>query len=532
MKTLRAVFLVLCFLPCLANAQASQDPSAKTAAITVDAHFENGYIGSYVFTSPDTLELSARSGDLASWYSFRLKGVKGKKINFVIEWKNKGKIFIPNYNGRINDKTMVTYDGKGYEIIKDQEFVPMQPETISDQYFSGKFRQKFSHLFRENEALVSYAAPFPNSRVDQLAEQLKGDPRVTMESIGNSRFKHLPIRYFKLTDSSVPDAGKKRIFITGREDSYEVGGSWATEGIMRFLLSKDPVAVASLKNLVFYIFPIFSVDGVAMGSTNFPLSEDGLQYIYVTAQWNREQPYEEVRLMKAFWDKLKTSGENIDVALKCHATCYWECHFRPEDCAPDNKDNSRKLLGMLRGNLPWRAEAGPLGPGGVAYMNAEFIKVFPNAITYSSHNDFVFTKNYLKTNEPVIRRHEDVLQDGELIVRAFAEYFGIPRAAEVAPFLMAGDVNTNNGKKGDTVHFWCYYYDVNKKPAQKVLLVIGDHRYEMKAPKEPDYSKPVRFECEVTLAEKRNDYHFEATNGSKDRRIPEQYELPGPFLVE
>jgi hypothetical protein len=29
-----------------------------------------------------------------------------------------------------------------------------------------------------------------------------------------------------------------------------------------------------------------------------------------------------------------------------------------------------------------------------------------------------------------------------------------------------------------------------------------------------------------------NDYYFMASNGRQERRIPEGYQLPGPFLVE
>ena len=137
MKTTSTLLTVLSFLTVFvsgAEPQPSTTQVEKAHVIAVDANFENGYIGDHKFTAPDTLELSARSSDRAGWFSFRLKGARGKKVNFVIEWKSKGKIFIPNYN--INTKAMVTYVGKGYEIIRDQEFVPTEPDKIDGQYFT------------------------------------------------------------------------------------------------------------------------------------------------------------------------------------------------------------------------------------------------------------------------------------------------------------------------------------------------------------------------------------------------------------
>ena len=180
--------------------------------------------------------------------------------------------------------------------------------------------------------------------------------------------------------------------------------------------------------------------------------------------------------------------------------------------------------------LSWRIEAGDI-KNRKGYMNYNFIQVFPDAITYSSHSDFIFTRRYLKTDKNVYRRHEDVLQDGELIARSYAEFYGIP-SKDVAPYLMAGDVDTNHGKKGYTVIYSVYYYDVQQLPPSSVEVVINKKAYKMKADENADYSKPVRFTYQAALADSRNDYSFRASNGKKSRRIPEEdYNLPGPFII-
>jgi murein tripeptide amidase MpaA len=228
-----------------------------------------------------------------------------RRVNFVFEWQHQGGLSA-DVGG--NNTAMVTYDGNGYEIVKGAKFSPKTPDATT-----GNYLQTFSHVFREDEALVSYCAPWSNTRLASLVRELQADPRVTVASIGSSKLRNLPITYFRITDKALPDKQKRKVLIVGREDSYEAGGSWAAEGMVRFTLSDDAVAREMLKKVVFYVFPIFSVDGVAMGHTNFPLNTDGSDYVYVTAKWDLEPPYHEVKMMKDFWGKIKAAGEEIDV---------------------------------------------------------------------------------------------------------------------------------------------------------------------------------------------------------------------------
>ena len=493
--------------------------------LTIDLNFENANLGPYKIVAPDTISVGPISKHQHTWYSFKIKGVKNRKITLVFEWINTAKV-TSNYGGEGNNTAMVTYDGKGFEIVKDVQFALKDPANDS-----GNFIQTIAHTFREDEALVSYCAPWSNTRMETLAAKWKSDPRVQIGNIGLSKFKKLPLTYFKVTDRAIPDKDKKKFFLIAREDSYEAGSSWAAEGLLNFILSNDPLAKEMLKQMVFIVFPIFSADGVALGTTNFPLDPENKTFIYVTAQWDQQPAVHEVQLMKAFWQKMKEEGFQPDVSFKLHSTCYWESHFRPEDCAPENLAAERELLSVLRKKLSWRIEDRPLNRP-KTYMNHNFIQVFPNAITYSSHNDFIFTKRYLKTNKHVYRRHEDVMQDGELIARSFAEFYKIPSGV-VAPYLMAGDVDRNCGEKGELITYSVYYYDVQQLPPSKVEVVINGRAYEMISEENADYSKPVRFTHSTRLKQERNDYRFQASNGKKSRRIPEGgYQLPGPFIVQ
>ena len=494
------------------------------ADFNIDFNFENGNLGVHKIEG-DTIFVGPVSRHKDTWFSFKIKGVRHKKVTIVIDWINTAKVS-GNFGGQGNNTAMITYDGKGYEIIKEVKFELKDPNNAA-----GNFIQTMVHIFREDEAHVTYCPPWSNTRMAEMARKLKSDHRVEINSIGNSKFKNLPLTYFTITDKRVENRDKKKLFLIAREDSYEAGSSWAVEGLMNFILSDDPVAKEMLKKMVFVIFPIFSVDGVAMGATNFPLNSDNTEFVYVTSDWDKEPAYHEVKLMQDFWQKMRAEGLNPDVCFKFHATCYWESHFRPEDCAPENLAKERQLLGILRNKLPWRIEDPALkNPKG--YMNYNFIKVFPAAITYSSHSDFIFTRRYLKTEKNVYRRHEDVIQDGELIARSYAEFYGIP-SENTGPYLMAGDVNVNHGKKGDPVTYSVYYYDLHQLPPTEIEVLINGKGYKMTAEGNADHSKPVRFTYATTLKDKSNDFTFRASNGKKSRRIPEEgYQLPGPFILD
>lgn len=501
--------------------------SLSNAELILDANFENGLAVDYKITGPDTINFGPLNGNKNTWYSFKLKGVKNKKVTFVFEWKKNGAQDLANFwSGK--DTAMVTYDGKGYEIVKNVVYAPKDPATLSGTTYKGNLLQSFSHVFRENEALVSYFPPWTNARLAALAEKLKTDQRVAIDSIGNSKFKNLPITYFRITDKNAPDASKKKILIVAREDSYEAGGSWAAEGMIKFLLSGSTDANEVLKNTVFYIFPLLSADGVAMGTTNYPLDPAGTGYVHFPDQWSDESTYHEVKLMKDFWAKLKSKGEEIDMLLTNHSD-YCLPSFSQGDFSKENRQNSKKLGRIFRANLPWRT-FNEFGKPNKGFMGNSLLKVFPNAITYAGENSFALTAEYLKAKSPVHRRQEDIMQDGEMIVRSYAKYYEL--GSDDAPCFMAGDVDKNNGKKGETVKFSGYYFDVNELPAAKVEVIINGKPYPMSAAVDANYKKSVRFGCDYTLSEPVTDYYFVVSNGKKERRVPEEYNLPGPFISE
>lgn len=66
---------------------------------------------------------------------------------------------------------------------------------------------------------------------------------------------------------------KKIILISGRIHPGEPHSSFIIEGLIRFLVSEDPVSTILRKNFSFYIIPMLNPDGVVAG--NFRTSFSG-----------------------------------------------------------------------------------------------------------------------------------------------------------------------------------------------------------------------------------------------------------------
>lgn len=84
-------------------------------------------------------------------------------------------------------------------------------------------------------------------------------------SLGGMEVPMITITDFSHTRAE--EQRKKVMIITGRVHPGETNASWVVHGLIKFLLSKDKVADALRKRVIFKVLPMINADGVIVGNT-------------------------------------------------------------------------------------------------------------------------------------------------------------------------------------------------------------------------------------------------------------------------
>jgi hypothetical protein len=109
---------------------------------------------------------------------------------------------------------------------------------------------------------VQWHPPYTYTQGEDFVASLREDRRVKTERIGESEEKrHLWM--LRITDDST--APKKRVIIRARAHGYESGGSYAMEGMLRWLIADSDWALQALRKYEFFVIPMANPDGVFNG---------------------------------------------------------------------------------------------------------------------------------------------------------------------------------------------------------------------------------------------------------------------------
>ncbi|MFA6334772.1 MAG: M14 family zinc carboxypeptidase [Bacteroidales bacterium] len=231
----------------------------------------------------------------ARWYFFKMEGTKGKMI------------FLNIHNSEAI-RPFYSYDG-----VYFQRF---EPGENASKGFINK-------IFARDTVYISHFIPYTYSHLTNKIDQWNRCEFVKYEEIGRSQM-NVPIHMLTITDSSVPDKNKKRIWIHGRAHPSEQPGSWHLESMIDELTSCSEYSKTLLKQAVFYIVPFINPDGVIGGySRSTPTG------VNVEINWDRNDSLTapEVKALKKKLVEL-TSEKPIDLFLNMHSqiansVTYW-----------------------------------------------------------------------------------------------------------------------------------------------------------------------------------------------------------------
>lgn len=126
--------------------------------------------------------------------------------------------------------------------------------------------------------------PYTVTQNDAWLQSLTGRPGIRgRATLGLSR-QGRPIQMLELTDASVPDTQKHRVWVHAAVHPAETTANFVAEGLVEFLLSGDPLAELMLDRLIVDVVPMANPDGAFLG--NYRTNADSVN---LEEQWAR--PY-------------------------------------------------------------------------------------------------------------------------------------------------------------------------------------------------------------------------------------------------
>lgn len=181
------------------------------------------------------------------WH-FQVVGEPGSDITIVL--KNFNNIWNGMRGIPISEKTntLISADGTHWQVL---------PAALVNES-----QLKFTLHMDSDRLYVASVEPYRISDLDRFLEQIKNNRLIEITPVGHT----VEGRQLEIVRVGNPDA-PYRIFLRARAHSWESGGNWVLQGLIRSLLEKD--AGKYLERYCIYVMPMTNKDGVARGRTRF-----------------------------------------------------------------------------------------------------------------------------------------------------------------------------------------------------------------------------------------------------------------------
>jgi len=477
-------------------------------------------------------------------FHMRLTGCKNREVRFEVYLDKcapgplRTRVPVIRYgDGRIELARIAEVKSYGPALNKDGQPIKGMERVA---YF-------FAHRFRDEPAYVSYSMPFTNETISELAAELKGNKCVTINTLGETPLFKLPLYQFVVTDPAILDKEKKGVWLYAGEDPWEMPGSHACVGFVKFVASDDPLAREFRRRFVLSAIPHVNPDALHRGDTNFYMDAKGRDIINTGLSWKRTDIAVN-EMIKAALRKWKADGRSVDLSTSMHSSCFWTAVMRI-DWAYD-KAVAQKFIDEVYAKkyIPWaagRKMGTPADMSGtlMASLGAE---LYPDRLLYFGQHleQIVFPMSDLlgtpapKGEDGLARdmlrcQQPDLYTQGEFFARAVAEFYGVTVPIEqVPPFLMCGDVDRYWSKAGEDRTYTVLYRDLEGREPKFVKISVGKQTLEMKRVAGIDAVKGYLYEAAVPLAGGDNSYSFQTSNGIQTIRYPRAGAFLGPYVVE
>jgi hypothetical protein len=138
----------------------------------------------------------------------------------------------------------------------------------------------------QNKVWLAPIPPYTTKLRDALFTEYTTSPYLNVTSLGTTPGNQ-PLKIATITDPTIINETKYRIYIIAQQHAGEIPSSWLIEGMIRFLLNtSDPTAAALRRSYIFKIIPIVNVDGVYYGEGRYTPLRAGVQYD-LNREWDK-----------------------------------------------------------------------------------------------------------------------------------------------------------------------------------------------------------------------------------------------------
>lgn len=241
----------------------------------------------------------------ASWYYFRVDQALNKDLIFDLV------DLAGEYNFAANQGA-ITKDTPPFYSYDQKTWMPVEKFEYDK---AGPSMRVWLHS-TQRRVWIAHAPPYVNRNFTDLLKSIRKDPSVAYESIGKTpEGREMPL--LTITDRAVPDRDKKVIWLMFRQHAWESGSSWTGEGLIRFVLSSDPLAATIRRGAVLKILALCDPDGVAHGRVRF-----NAQGYDLNRNWDIDDPaaLPEITLQRRTILAWIDAGKRFDAFVTLHNT--------------------------------------------------------------------------------------------------------------------------------------------------------------------------------------------------------------------
>ncbi len=332
-------------------------------ALWFDSNFECGNAERVIAFSDTEYEIvvgaDTNAPQRSQWFYFRVenarKGVharftvrnQSKSPHFYCEGGMRPVVFSEHLGMNSDEVDECTVTKMGAETVAagrpislletGKERTPSTEQTTQCQYYAISFSYTFKH--DGDRVYFSFCQPYAFTRLKRLYDQIETKllehavgatssnidsmPQVQIETndfcyrrgqIATSA-GGLPIDAMTIAGSAAALDSGECVVITARAHAAETPGSFKAEGMLRFILSRDPAATAMRRHFAFLIVPMLNPDGVVLGNSRYSMEGCDLNRCWGSPS---ERQHPAVYALKELLRRRVSAGHRVAVYCDLH----------------------------------------------------------------------------------------------------------------------------------------------------------------------------------------------------------------------